>query len=39
MVRLFNAGEQPRHNWGLFVLLGLCLEFWIVVTTVVAENV
>jgi hypothetical protein len=29
---------QPPLNWGLLVLLGLCMEFWIIVTTAVAEN-
>lgn len=33
-----HAGRQPGRNWGLFLLLGLCVEFWIVVSTIVAEN-
>ena len=39
MARHFDEGTlQPRLNWGLVVLLGLCVEFWIIVTTAVAEN-
>jgi hypothetical protein len=39
VVRHFDEGtRQPRLNWGLFLMLGLCAEFWIVVTTTVAEN-
>jgi hypothetical protein len=34
---LEGATRQGR-NWGLFLVLGLCLEFWIVVTTVAAQN-
>ena len=30
--------RKPPRNWGLLVLLGLCVEFWIVVTTTVAQN-
>jgi len=39
MVRrhLDEGTPQPR-NWGLLLLLGLCAEFWIVVTTTVAQN-
>ena len=29
---------QPRLNWVLLLLLGLCIEFWIIVTTAVTEN-
>jgi hypothetical protein len=40
MVRHVHEGDarQPPHNWGLLLLLGLCAEFWIIVTTAVAEN-
>jgi hypothetical protein len=33
-----HVGRKPARNWGLFLMLGLCVGFWIVVTTVVAEN-
>jgi hypothetical protein len=33
-----HGGRQPARNWGLVLLLGLCVEFWIIATTVVAEN-
>jgi hypothetical protein len=33
-----DAGGQPRLNWSLLLALGLCVEFWIVVTTAVAQN-
>ncbi len=39
MARHFDGGtRQPSRNWGLFLVLGLCLEFWIVVTTAVTQN-
>jgi hypothetical protein len=31
--------RKPSRNWGLLVLLGLCVEFWIVVTTTLAQNI
>jgi hypothetical protein len=33
-----DAGAQPRLNWSLLLALGLCVEFWIIVTTAVAEK-
>lgn len=39
MARHLEDGRQPGRNWGLFLALGLCLAFWIIVTTAVAENV
>jgi hypothetical protein len=38
MARHVADGRQPSYNWGILILLGLCLEFWIIVTTAVAEN-
>ena len=39
MVRRFDDGEQLGGNWLPFVLFGLCVEFWIVVSTVVAQGI
>ena len=39
MAHRFDDGEQQGRNWMLFVLLGLCVEFWIVVSTVVAQSI
>jgi hypothetical protein len=40
MVRHSDEGtQQPRLNWGLFLMLGLCVEFWIVAMTAVAHNI
>jgi hypothetical protein len=34
------GGErQQGHNWGLFLMLVLCTEFWIAVTTAVAHQI
>ena len=33
-----RGGGQQSRNWGLFLFLGLCIEFWIVVTTAVVQN-
>ena len=33
-----DEGTGPPRNWFLLLLLMLCAEFWIVVTTTVAEN-
>jgi hypothetical protein len=39
MLRHLDEGSrQPRLNWGLLLMLGLCVEFWIIVTTEVAQN-
>jgi hypothetical protein len=38
MARYLEGSRQPGRNWGLFLLLGLCVEFWIAVTTVVAQS-
>jgi len=36
---LYEAGvRQPSYNWGFLLLLVLCLEFWIIVATEVAES-
>ena len=35
---LAHVGRKPARNWGLFLMLGLCVEFWIVVTTAVTQN-
>jgi hypothetical protein len=37
MARL-EGSRQPGRNWGLFLMLGLCVEFWIVATTAVAAH-
>lgn len=39
MARRFYDGEQQGRNWIPFVLIGLCIEFWIVVSTVVAQSI
>jgi len=33
-----DGGGQLRLNWSLLLALGFCVEFWIVVTTAVAEK-
>jgi hypothetical protein len=33
-----DGGREPGLNWSLLLALGLCVEFWIIVTTAVAEN-
>jgi hypothetical protein len=38
MARHVPDVRQPSHNWGLLLLLGLCVEFWIIVTTAVAQS-
>ena len=40
MVRhpLDEAARQPP-NWGLLLMLALCGEFWIAVTTAVADHI
>ena len=38
MPRDIAAGRQHPLNWGLLLALGLCLEFWIIVTTVATET-
>jgi len=30
--------RKPARNWGLFVLLGICVEFWVIVTATVTQN-
>jgi hypothetical protein len=39
MARRFDDGEQQGQNWLPFVLFGICVEFWIVVSTVVAQSI
>ena len=34
-----DDGEQQSRNWGLLLALVLCVEFWIVVSTYVAQNI
>ena len=36
-VRAQRINEPPR-NWALIAVVGLCVEFWIVVTIVAAQN-
>lgn len=31
-------GREPGLNWVLIGLIGLCVEFWIVVASALAEN-
>ena len=38
MARHFDGRGESGRNWGLLLLLGLCVEFWMVVTSVVAQN-
>jgi len=39
VVRHFEEdARQPSFNWGLLLVLGLCAEFWVIVTAAVAEN-
>jgi hypothetical protein len=33
-----DIGGKPPLNWSLLLALGLCVEFWIIVTTAVAES-
>jgi hypothetical protein len=33
-----GGARQPSYNWGFLLLLALCVEFWIIVTTAIAEN-
>ena len=33
-----KPARKPALNWSLFVALGLCVEFWVIVTTAVAQN-
>ena len=39
MVRhpLDEAAREPT-NWGLLLMLAICAEFWVIVTTEVAQN-
>ena len=40
MVQHLDEGSrQAGRNWGLFLLLALCVEFWIAVTTAVAHAI
>jgi hypothetical protein len=34
-----GGGRQKGRNWGLFLLLVLCVEFWIALTDVVAHHI
>ena len=36
--RHLDEGTRQPRNWGLFLLLGLCAEFWVVVAKVVTEQ-
>ena len=38
MARHLVGSRQAGRNWGLFLLLGLCVEFWVIVTTEAAQN-
>jgi hypothetical protein len=38
MVRHFEEDTRQPRNWGLLLVLVLCAEFWVIVTTAVAEN-
>jgi hypothetical protein len=34
------GGErQQSRNWGLFLVLVLCVDFWLAVTTVIARHI
>jgi hypothetical protein len=37
VARLRESDPRP-YNWGLILLLVLCVEFWVFVTTVVTEQ-
>ena len=38
MVRHLAGSRQTGPNWRLFLMLGLCVAFWVMVTTAVAEH-
>jgi hypothetical protein len=38
MARSLSGRRQPARNWGLLLILVLCLEFWIAVATAVANH-
>ena len=31
-------GQHGSFNWGFMLLLGVCVEFWVIMTTVVTQN-
>jgi hypothetical protein len=33
-----RGGRRPSYNWGFLLLLGMAVEFWIILTTIVAQN-
>ena len=37
MAPLRESDARP-YNWGLLLLLALCVEFWVILTTVVTEQ-
>jgi hypothetical protein len=37
MVGQPDGGGQACRNWGLLLVIGLCVEFWIVAATFVEE--
>jgi hypothetical protein len=39
MARHFDGEEQPGRNWGLLVILVLCVEVWIGIAQAVAGHV
>ena len=36
--RHLDEGTRQPMNWGLLLMFAICVEFWIVVTTTVAQN-
>ena len=38
MRRHVGAARPPAHNWFLLLMLVLCVEFWIFVTSTVAQH-
>jgi hypothetical protein len=35
---LDEGTRQPSQSWALLLVFGLCVEFWIIVTTAVAQK-
>jgi hypothetical protein len=33
-----RRGEQPPRNWFLILMLVICVEFWVLVTSALAQN-
>jgi hypothetical protein len=38
MARHLESSRSPAFNWGFLLLLVLCVEFWLAVTSIVVQH-